>query len=123
MQPFTGRGGKASPAVVAAALVIYGLGLSLGGAGSAQSIGGLCNGRPASHTLEYIPRRPFLLPWTVRPPSGGPVRWQLPPCGRSASPLPAATIVRNQALARAIGTAETTRFIENAPRCLTLMTP
>jgi Ca2+-binding RTX toxin-like protein len=37
-------------AALAAALLVYGLGVGLSGAGSAQSIGGLCDGRPASHT-------------------------------------------------------------------------
>src|SRR5438045_3112066 len=50
VQLFTARGPRASRTAVTTALVVYGLGLGLGGAGSARSIGGLCNGRPASHT-------------------------------------------------------------------------
>ena len=42
------RGRRTVP--VAVAIAVYGVGIGLSGAGSAQSIGGLCNGAPATHT-------------------------------------------------------------------------
>jgi len=50
MQMSITRGRKAGPIAAAGALVVYGLGLGLIGAGPARSIGGLCNGAPASHS-------------------------------------------------------------------------
>ena len=49
MQLSITRGRKTAPAV-AAALITYALGLGLTEAGPARSIGGLCNGAPASHS-------------------------------------------------------------------------
>ena len=45
----TRRRGRHGAALVVA-LLTYGVGIGVSGAGSAQSIGGLCNGAPASHT-------------------------------------------------------------------------